>query len=289
MPGVPANAQLAGGRRAVKCGENVATKEHKKQARGLIEGLETRVHLGPPVRDAEILSAREFLRQCDFSPASDYYSRLGQIQTRLQARSQEPLLPRVKRDYGGESGGQYMQVQSIYDHLILSTCYEGEFNHKSGRVKLSHRFNQAGRIDFVELKFLRALEPCLNGELRKVLTVKNYQTLSKSWHAAEAHVLPILPRELIFLYPDIFRCPRSEVLAWLVNVGHRIVESLADNLRSGTVNGSHWPMKQNRDQLCLQAVRSDEIAWPILQKAAGFQTAVELRDTKTVVVRYISK
>jgi len=269
-------------------GRNVATKEHKRHAKGLIEGLESRVHWGPPVRDAEINSAREFLRQNDFSPASDYFSRLWQIQNRLEARAAEPPLPRTKRNYGGEAGGAQMQLQSIYDHVILSTCYEGELNFKNGRIKLSHRFNQEGRIDFVELKFLASLEPVLNGQIRKVLTIKNYQSLRKNWHAGEAFVLPILPRELLFLYQDIFRCPRSEVFAWLINIGHRILSALLEELNSSRLNGSAT-FRGNGDQLCLQAVRADDVALPIIEKAASIESAVELMDTKTVLVRYLRR
>ena len=106
-----------------------------------------------------------------------------------------------------------MQLQSAYDHVILSTCYEGDFNQQHGRVKISHRFNQEGRLDFVELKFLRSLHACLNGETRKLLTIKNYQDLRREWHSADAFVLPVLPRELVFLFDDIFRCSKSELFA----------------------------------------------------------------------------
>ena len=34
-----------------------------------------------------------------------------------------------------------------------------------------------GRIDFVELKFLRSLHPLLTGEIRKLVTVKGYQSI----------------------------------------------------------------------------------------------------------------
>ena len=92
-----------------------------------------------------------------------------------------------------------MQIQSAYDHVILSTCYDGEHNGQQGRIKISHRFNQEGRIDFVELKFLRSLQPFLNGALRKLVSVCNYQHLKRDWSSAEAFVLAVLPRELIFL------------------------------------------------------------------------------------------
>src|SRR5262249_39885919 len=150
---------------------NVATKEHKRQVRGLIEGLESRVHVGPPIHAEELVSIRNFLHHSEFPPASDYYSRLTQIQERLEARSTDLRLPPTKRNYGGEAAGRWMQLQSAYDHIILSTCYEGEFNLKRGRIKISHRFNQEGRIDFVELKFLRSLHPFLNGAIRKLLTI----------------------------------------------------------------------------------------------------------------------
>jgi hypothetical protein len=123
-----------------------------------------------------------------------------------------------------------MQVQSIFDHVILSTCYAGDFNNKHGRVKISHRFNQEGRVDFVELKYLNALHPPLNGELRKLLIVKDYSSLRKDWYAAEACVLRVLPQELIFLYEDIFRCPKPQLYAWLLNIGHGLVEDCLKNL-----------------------------------------------------------
>ena len=210
----------------------MATKESKRQVRGLIEGLEQRVHCGPAIQDAEIQTARDFLCRNEFSPASDYFNRLAHIENRLQARPREISWPQAKRNYGGMAGGCQMQVQSIYDHLILSTCYEGDFNNKHGRVKISHRFNQEGRIDFVELKFLRSLHPPLNGELRKLLAVQDYSSIRKDWFETRASVLRILPQELIFLFADLFRVQKAQLLAWLLNIGHGIVEDLLKDLKS---------------------------------------------------------
>jgi hypothetical protein len=182
-----------------------------------------------------------------------------------------------------------MQLQSAYDHVILSTCYEGDFDCKPGRVKISHRFNQAGRVDFVELKFLRSLQPCLNGEIRKLLRVKDYQIIRKDWHATEAFVLPVLPQELVFLYQDIFRCPRPEVLAWLVNIGHGLAGDLLEDVRSRPVNGSVPHCGTNGDQLGFHAIRSDEVALPILEHAASLESAVELSNPQTALVRYASR
>ena len=267
----------------------MATKDHRRHARGLIEELESRVHVGPPIHDTEISSAQEFLRRSEFPAASDYFNRLAQIQNRLEPRSKTQSLPPGKRNYGGEAAGHWMQLQSAYDHLILSTCYEGEFCLKQGKVKISHRFNQEGRIDFVELKFLRSLQPCLNGEVRSLLRVRDYPTIRKDWRAAEAFILPVLPQELIFLYQEIFRSPRHEVLAWLVNIGHRIVGDLLEDLRTRLVNGSVPQRGTNGDQLCLEAVRTDEVAAPILKHAATLEATVDLNDPKTASVRYASR
>jgi hypothetical protein len=267
----------------------MATKDHKRFARDLIEALESRVHAGPPVCEADVLSAREFLRQNDFPLASAYFHRLEQVHSRLAARPATPALPPAKRNYGGEAAGRWMQLQSAYDHVILSTCYEGDFNLKSGRVKISHRFNQQGRIDFVELKFLRSLQPCLTGEFRRLLRTKDYPIIRRDWHAAEAFVLPVLPQELVFLYEDVFRCPRNELLAWLVNIGHRMAGDLLEHLRLPPVNGSVPDRGGNGSQLCLQAARTDEVALPILEHAAALECAVELSDPKTALVRYARK
>ena len=265
--------------------ETVATKEHKRQARGLIEALESRIHAGPPIHATELVSAREFLQQSEFSPESDYFNRLTQIQDRLESRLSEARLPQGKRNYGGEAAGYWMQIQSAYDHVILSTCYEGNFNLRQGRVKISHRFNQAGRIDFVELKFLRSLQPTLNGAIRKLLTIKDYQSIRKDWRVTDAFVLEVLPRELIFLYESIFRCPKSEMFAWLINIGHRLIGDLLKELGSRPVNG-FLRQTSNSEQLCLHALQSDDVALPILQRTAILQSSAELTDSKTIVVSY---
>jgi hypothetical protein len=227
----------------------MATKENKRQVRELVEGLEQRVHCGPAIRDVEIQSARDFLRQHDFSPASDYFDRLAHLENRLQGRAREIFQPRIKCNYGGKAGGCQMQVQSIFDHVILSTCYAGDFNTQHGRVKISHRFNQEGRIDFVELKFLNSLHPPLNGELRKLLMVQNYSSLPKDWYEAKASVLKVLPQELIFLYEDIFRCPKSQLFAWLLNIGHGLVEDLVEDLKARK-NKRSLPPDSAPDPVC---------------------------------------
>ena len=243
-----------------------------------------RAHAGPSVCPNDIRSAREFLEQHDFSPASDYFSRLSRLQDHLRVR---PRVARAeKRNYGGEAAGCWMQLQSVYDHVILSTCYDGHFNTQRGRIKVSHRFNQRGRIDFVELKFLRSLQPCLTGEIRKLVTVKDYQTLLKDWHEAEAFVLRVLPQELVFLLADFFRYPRQEILGWLINFGHRTVADLLADVEAGRVNGHAAEPRMASNQLALSAINSDEIALPILEQAARLESSVEANDADSVVVRY---
>jgi hypothetical protein len=263
----------------------VATKEHKRHAKGLIEKLESRIHAGPRIEHGELMSVREFLHQNDFSPASEYFRRLGQIQNRLAGRVNGHRAPDGKRNYGGQAAGRHMQLQAIYDHVILSICYCGEFNTKRGRVKASHRFNQEGRVDFVELKFLCSLSPVLNGAVRKLILVKDYQNIRKDWDAAEAYALPVLPQELVFLYKDIFRCEKADVHSWLINIGHMVAAELLaalDSCFGASPNG-------NGEQLDLSQVRDDSVALPILQKAAARESAVEVEDERMILVRYFRK
>lgn len=272
----------------------------------MVEALETRVHAGPPVCATEIEAARDFLQRSEFSTTSDYFNRLIRLQDRVGARA--TITGREKRNYGGEAAGYWMQVQSIYDHVILSTCYDGEFNSQRGRVKISHRFNQAGRIDFVELKFLKSLQPCLDGAFRKLVTVCDYADLRADWYEAEAFALRVLPRELVFLCGDIFRHPRDEVLAWVVNLGHWLSEKLLTDLQShpsngcahhangNGANGHHLNGNSNGNgngshagQLNLKAILTDEVARPILAQAASLTTTVELDVADQVIIRYVHK
>jgi hypothetical protein len=327
----------------------MATKDNKRQVRELVEALEQRVHAGPVVGHAEIQSALNFLRQNDFSPASDYFNRLTHLESRLHNRAPAVAPSPTKRNYGGKAAGYQMQVQSIYDHLILSICYTGDFNTRHGRIKISHRFNREGRIDFIELKYLNSLHPPLNGEVRKLLTVKEYPSIRKDWYETAAHVLKVLPQELVFLYEDIFRCPRAQIFAWLLNIGHNIVEDLWQDLKLRNVNGAHldlarpaasqpnlcWPNGAGNhngngsthrngngraaclavepnghgkathngngfngsslppagypEQLGLENLVRDEVAMPILEKAAGLESVVTMISHTAVVVRYSRK
>lgn len=262
----------------------MATKQNRLEARELIEKLESRFHSGPPVQEAEILSASAFLQQKEFSSTSDYHVRLRRLRDQLATRSKELPACYGKRNYGGQADGLWMQIQSAYDHLILSTCYGGEFNLKRGRVKISHRFNRAGRIDFVELKFISALHSCLNGEFRKLVQVKEYQTIKKDWHSAEAFVLPVMPKELIFLYENVFRCPQEELYAWLINFGHDILDNLGDALHSAAPSNGH--PSTHSAQLPLHDLPSDPIAATILSQAVFLKSSVQILEPNRVLVRY---
>lgn len=296
-------------------------------AKGLVEQLEGRTHRGPPVLGSEIQSAREFLRNHDFSPASEYFTRLADIENRVGRRPAGRPATAMKSNYGGEAAGYRMQLQCIYDHLILSTCYDGTFRSRRGRVKVSHRFNQAGRIDFVELKFLNSLHPALNGETRKLLLVKGYDALRRDWHTAEAYVLPTLPQELVFLYEDVFRSERHDLFAWLINIGHGLVDDMLKDLRSArTRTNGHTqacagtnghgrsasaslacqiaavesapqgaspspasnPQSPQLPQLPLSAVVDDPLAMDILARCAVLESRIETIDPRHVLVRYTS-
>ncbi|MGH7972133.1 MAG: hypothetical protein ACREIC_25750, partial [Limisphaerales bacterium] len=134
-------------------------------------------------------------------------------------------------------------------------------------------------------KFVSSLEPVLNGQYRKLLLVSNYQAIKKDWRVAEAFVLPVLPRELIFLYENIFRCPKHELFAWLVNIGHGLVQDVGDSLRTG-----FGPAESQRPndfgQLPLLMIREDEVAVPIIEKAAVLKSTVQCLEPARVAVNY---
>lgn len=121
-----------------------------------------------------------------------------------------------------------------------------------------------------------------------LLRVKDYQTLQREWWAAQAFVLPVLPRELIFVHQDIFRFLRNEVLAWLVNIGHRLADDLLLELPQQSGNADS-PRGVNGEQLPIEAARDDQVARPILEKAVTLEAVVELDEPKSVLVRYVSR
>lgn len=260
------------------------TRDARRLARQRMEWLETAFHAGPDIGPDHLHEFKEFLQGQGFPPNSQYFERLARLENLLRLRTAPPQA--VKRDYAGYAAGCWMQLQSIYDHCILSVCYDGEFRRQPGRIKISHRFNRAGRVDFVEAKLLQSLDPKLHGALRKLITIRDYAQRQPDWWCAPAYTLRVLPRELLFLHPEIFRCARSQLLAWLINIGHRTVADLVDELTRAQVPGSpdrsrQWP---------LSWLPRDPVAWPILQQAAHLEAFLEPGDSPDVSqVRYLRR
>jgi len=61
---------------------------------------------------------------------------------------------------------------------------------------------------------------------------------------------------------------------------------LLQDLRVRPVNNWLPQDRRNTDQLCLSAVRTDEVACRLLRKAASLEAVAEVRDLKTVMVSY---
>lgn len=202
-----------------------------------------------------------------------------------------------KQNYGGRAAGLWVQIQSVYDHVLLSVCYQGTFRMQQGRIKLTHRFNAAGRVDFVELKFLRAFEPQLDGALRKLVLVEDFATRRPGWLESPAFVLRVLPRELILVEPEVFRYSRAEVVAWLINLGHWEVEETLAALQRARGNGQErrktaaYPQagqsRLHSGQRDLEQVLDDRVAVPILQAAMRLRARAESDAPTRAVIRYV--
>ena len=94
---------------------------------------------------------------------------------------------------------------------------------------------------------------------------------------------------MVFLFEEVFRSPREELFAWLINIGHGLVDDLLKDLGDRPPNGYHQLSPKNPDQLCLTAVRTDSVALPILERTAALESGVELEGDETAVVRYYRK
>ena len=80
-----------------------------------------------------------------------------------------------------------------------------------------------------------------------------------------------------------------EILSWLINIGHRILDGLRQDLEANHFEERNDSAGRDSAQLCLTAVRSDSVAWPIVEKARSLESNVEAEDEKTVIVRYVRK
>jgi len=259
------------------------TREARRWARRRLEWLEKILHTGPGLQWNQLSEFEQFLRDSGFPPNSEYFERLARLREVLRTRATPP--DAAKRDYAGYAAGCWMQVQSVYDHAFVSVCYDGQFSERRGRIKITHRYNRAGRVDFVEAKLIRSLDPRLHGALRKLVTIREYPHRDPAWWTAPAYALRVLPRELLFLHPDLFRHPRPALLAWLINIGHRTVADLVRELSQAEPSS---PAAHGGRQYPLDWLPADAVAWPILQQAGQLEALVEPGDSPDVHhVRYL--
>jgi hypothetical protein len=78
-------------------------------------------------------------------------------------------------------------------------------------------------------------------------------------------------------------------LAWLINIGHRLVADIFHDLGNRPANGHTPESGPNPNQLALECLQRDEVAWPILERAARLEASVEILEPTAVEVRYIRK
>jgi hypothetical protein len=174
-------------------------------------------------------------------------------------------LNRGKRDYYGVfHHNRRLQVMPVYDHIFLSRVY-------GGRLKMSWRFNRAGRLDLIDSIVIVREGPKNNPE--HLVLVEGFQSCDPEWSERPAeYIMP--PDEIRYVHGSFDRLDLQDLYQSLIRFGHSMCrEFLADLDTGGVKNFDQYRSNQKP----LTHVAKDEPAMYMLRRVAeGFPTVREV-------------
>jgi len=162
--------------------------------------------------------ARTLLLQHEFSPSSDYFNRLAGVQSRLRTRVIAPALASVKRNYGGASAAAGCRSRCLRPPHPEHVLRRRVPHPAGGRVKSPIGSTSRAASTSVELKFLQSLHSPLDGQLRKLLLVRDFATIHKDCTPPRPSSSRPATGAGFPSCGDFPLRPAPNWLAWLVNI-----------------------------------------------------------------------
>lgn len=268
----------------------------------IVESLETRVALKKPISTDEVQGAADLMESLGFSEQSAYYARLERLYVladkqkpavveKPAERPDAPVTDSEALDFKRVGRREYAAIYSrgsaflkfVYDHFFLMKLHKRWYKDRGMAVKISHRFNQEGRIDLVDAVLVHSLDPRMDRAVKHLLSVDGYDKKEKGWHGAEAFYLPIVPFEMIAFDEQFINKTYVERCQSLLREGHDGARLLVREMRAGKLQESSSVRSEQKQ---LAEIVEDREGLYMLIKAASLVPTVRDYDKERVMVGY---
>lgn len=186
------------------------------------------------------------------------------------------------RKYAGDLEGYQTIVLPSYDRLFLSRVYNSNKPYNNTHtIRLSWRFNIAGRIDFIDYLFPKNRE---NGIL---IAICGYESVKSRWNSHPARYYE-LPREMAIVNA-IFQNPLLlKQYLYLLLEARDIAIALNDRIKGKEA----WePQSINKEgDLNLTKIIEDNAARYMIKRVANLKPRIELCNTEGIfAIKYDQK
>lgn len=173
-----------------------------------------------------------------------------------------------KRDYVGMLRDVRLRVTAVRDHLFVSRIY-------GRRVKLSWRFNKAGRIDSVDAMLFPE-----NTVTHLIKTLGGFDK-DPEWYECEARYKYLT--QLDVLNPGFSSLDDEKKFQSILRFGHSTTRDLIENLERGNIKDSYDLRGRQRQ---LSEIVQDEAAMYMVRRAGELMPSISSLDERHLTIFY---
>jgi len=185
-----------------------------------------------------------------------------------ETKAEEPGFEQGRREYVGLSGKTFLTVAPVYDHWFLSRIY-------SKQVKVSWRFNKAGRIEIMD-----AMEFPIN-DITHIIKPYKYKGDNPSWMEIEADYRWINVLDIVnsgFPGLDI-----EEKIQSLLRFGYSMARQVDRDIQTGNLRAANYLRDKQKH---LTQIVGDADAVYLIQHAGSLMPSTRILGEKRIMICY---
>ena len=240
------------------------TRKEKREIREKIEKL-GEIDPDSPEAKQTIAEIQEMFELYGVADNSEFRIRLAEY----LGWSSGPDFDQGERSYAGMSGNVKMIITPVYDHFFLQRLYK-----KHGRLKVSWRFNQEGRLELVDAMIFPGKK------VTHVISVDNIGG-DPEWDVSGGRYNLI--DELDTLNPGFAGLDQRRKLESLLRFGQGDARDLFENLQRQNVRA---PYNLHDDQESLADIVRDNAAIYMIEGASMLMPSVRVLSRERLEISY---
>ena len=221
---------------------------------------------------------KSFLKSQGVARESEYFRRLNELESKnlfsFENSNDENInFSKPKRVYSGFiDNKRILRVIPVYDHLFLSRIY-------GGKIKVSWRFNQSGRLDLIDSMIFP------ENRVYNILNVLDFQSGNKekpNWGDNLARINEF-PEEAVLINKGFGNLGNIEKYQSIARFGHSEASDLYGSLKSRRFNKLTNPRDGEKG---IEDMFDDQEALALCQRASLLVPSIKRFDDKRVRIFY---